>query len=99
MFFAEEVAPWDPSILFQYGAVGVIAALGVLFVRNAYTRETKRADEAQAEIARLNQLLRDKDATIQDRFLPALLETQTALRESASLLSELLSAGIRKAGR
>ena len=69
----------DPFL--QYGVVGAIAALGLIGLWQAYRREQKRADDANAEVARLNQAIIDK-------YLPSLAETAALLSDVKELLRE-----------
>lgn len=70
------------SVFLQYGAIGVIALVGVWFAHKAYRREADRADANEAEVRRLNQ-------AIQDRFVPAITESSVALRDTQELVREL----------
>ena len=79
MWLASSVNGVDFSPFLQYGVVGVIAALGLVFMYRSYQREVKRADEADAEVKRLNQ-------AIQDKMLPALLDSAALAREVSDLL-------------
>lgn len=71
-----------PSILYQYGAIG-IALLGtgyavrVLFQREirAHDLERQRADRMEAEVRRLNDL-------IQEKMLPVLVEATKVMSEA-----------------
>lgn len=69
------------SPFLQYGVVGVIAMLGLSGMYQAYKREQKRADDANAEVARLNQAIIDK-------YLPSLAETAVLLGDVKELLRD-----------
>jgi hypothetical protein len=88
LLLVQDAAP-DPSVFLNYGALGAITVILVVFARAAYKRESERADAANSEVARLNQV-------IQDRYLTALTETNTALTETNRILAELRAAGVRK---
>lgn len=81
MLAADTTAVPDVSQLFNYGAVGVLAALGAWFARVAYKREAERADRLDAEVIRLN-------GVIQEKCIPALLAAGAALERSAKVLAE-----------
>lgn len=73
-----------PSILYQYGAIGVVLlgaayAVKALFAREvqALERERERADRMEAEIRRLN-------AVIQDKFVPVLSAATKTISEALS---------------
>jgi hypothetical protein len=74
--------PSDLSTLGNYGVVGVMLALFIGFSYRLITRETKRADDNAGEVRRLNEL-------IQDKVIPALVDSASALRESAELVRDL----------
>lgn len=73
----------DLSVLGQYGAVGLMALLGLLFARTAYKRETDRGDRLEAEVLRLNTF-------IQDKAVPALVVATEAVSDHTALVRELL---------
>lgn len=77
---ADATGAVDLSLFAQYGAVGVIATLGVWFARGAYRREVDRADRLEAEKGKL------ADAII-DRVLPVLNAATRACEESAEVLN------------
>jgi len=59
------------AILAQYGAIGLLASLALLAVRtlfvretDAHDKETKRADRAEEELAKLNELVRNQYISI-----------------------------------
>lgn len=90
---AAEDVPGGLGVLAQYGALGVIAALLVVFARTAikrdadrseaaWRREVERADRLEAEVNRLNN-------SIQEKAIPALLAGATAINECTQMLREM----------
>lgn len=82
-FFAEWLA--DPSAtavdvtgFLQYGAVGLIAGLGIIFFRQAYKRESERADRIEAKYDR-----------VMDKVIPVLMETAAAAKQNMELLKDV----------
>lgn len=73
----------DPTAidLAQYGAIGTLCALLVAFAFRAWKRETERADRLEAENGRLH-------GDIQEKAIPALLASATALTEVTELLRD-----------
>lgn len=70
----------DLNPFLQFGAVGAIAAMGLVFMWQAYKREQKRADDNEAEVKRLNQAIIDK-------YLVAQTESMHVLNEVADMLN------------
>lgn len=66
------------SPLLQYGAIGVIAALLIVFARGAYQREAKRADALDEELRRLN-------ADMRERLVPLMTDVVRVLAEVNAL--------------
>ncbi len=73
--------PGSVAGLVQYGAVGIVASLGLWFMWRAYRRECDRADRLEADN-------KAQAAAIQDRVIPALLSATRAVEESTELLRE-----------
>lgn len=81
LFQAAGAAAPDLSPLWlQYGAIGLIAALGIWFAFKAYKREVDRGDKLFADVTRLNQALLD-----QARSTDA---STAAMRDVVELLKE-----------
>lgn len=78
--FAAESGAIDFSIFAQYGVLGILAALLIMFAKGAHQRERDRADRMEAENKRLNEL-------ILDRVIPALTSATRAAEESTELLN------------
>lgn len=93
MIPALEDAP-DPGNLdlAQYGAIGVLLMAFIVFAYRAWQRETTRADrieaEARAERERLEAENRRLHSDIQEKAIPALLASATALTEVTELLRD-----------
>lgn len=83
MFFADGS---DPILtgLGQLGVAGTILGILLMFGRQQLKRESERADANAAEVARLN-------TSIQEKYIPSLLDSQRALAESNVVLSEVKS--------
>lgn len=79
--WAADAGPADLAALTQYGVLGVLAAILIVFARLAYKRETDRADRLEAELNRLN-------TSIQEKAIPALLAAATAIEECTELLRD-----------
>lgn len=78
----EDVTGGGLDILYQYGAIGVVAALLTVFARASYKRETDRSDRLEGEVFRLHQV-------IQERHIPALESAAHALQEATFALREI----------
>ena len=72
----------DLNVWAQYGVLGIITGILILFARGAYQRERDRADRLEEDNKRLNEL-------IADRVIPALLSAARAAEESADMLRTL----------
>lgn len=78
---AAEELPASVGGLVQYGALGIIASLGLWFMFRAWRRECERAD-------RLEQHNKEQAAAIQDKVIPALLSATRAVEESTELMRD-----------
>ena len=81
LYAAAEQLPAGVSGLVQYGALGVIASLGLWFMWRAYRRECDRAD-------RLEEHNKEQSAAIQDKVIPALMSATRAVEESTELMRD-----------
>jgi hypothetical protein len=90
MFFGAE----DPvsGVLVQYGAVGVIAMLGIMVSRvlfnrlnQALERETARADRLEDELRKLNE-------TVRTEYVTTLAATQHSMRDASRAVADALAA-------
>lgn len=99
-FFAEWLAATPGTVdvggFLQYGAVGLIAALGIVFFRLAYKRESDRSDriEADAKTDRIEALVKSDKASqrydeLVEKILPVMLETALAAKQNMELLKEV----------
>lgn len=77
---AAEDMSFDMSLFAEYGVLGIIALMLIIFAKGAHQRERDRADRMEAENKRLNEL-------ILDRVIPALTSATRAAEESAELLN------------
>lgn len=73
----------DVTNLFQFGAVGAIAALLIIFAKGAYADVKQERDEAKAEVRRLNEIIRETYVTIAK-------ESSTALTRATDVLKEVV---------
>lgn len=83
MYFAAEGGT-DPLLtgLGQLGVSGAILSLLLVFGKQQIKRESDRADANAAEVQRLN-------TSIQEKYIPSLLDGQRALAESNKVLGEV----------
>ncbi len=79
---ADPTGSLDLSVFAQYGVLGIITLILILFARGAYQRERDRADRIEQENQRLHEL-------IIDRVIPALSSATRAAEESAELLAAM----------
>lgn len=75
---AASTGPVDLGGFLQYGAVGLIAALGVSFFFLAWKDQKERADRNES---RYDQMV--------DKVIPVLLETASAARQNMDLLKDV----------
>lgn len=71
------------SVYIQYGALGVTALLALGAVRVLFQREVQAHDAAQKRADRLEEELRQHNATVQERYL-------TTLAEATRVMSDVL---------
>lgn len=76
----------DPSLLAQYGAIGIIAAMALFAVRvlfqrmiAAYDREKERADRLEEELRSMNELIRDRYLASMTRATVTVAEANQAV--------------------
>jgi hypothetical protein len=84
-----ETSPIDGSTWLQYGAIGLMCLVLLVFsrallgfARGAYQREQQRADTAETEVVRLNTM-------ILERALPALLAAAKAAEDAAVVIGAM----------
>ncbi len=78
---AVEQLPTSVGGLVQYGALGIVAGLGLWFMWLAYRRECERTDRLEADNKALN-------TAIQDKVIPALMSGTSALESGTELMRE-----------
>lgn len=66
----------------QLGVAGAILTILLMFGKQVLKRESDRADANAAEVQRLN-------LSIQEKYIPSLLDSQRALQESNKVLVEV----------
>lgn len=94
MIFAQTLPAPDPGSLdlAQYGAIGVLLVAFIVFAYRAWQRETVRADRIEAAAAvereRLEAENRRLQADIQEKAIPALFASATALSEATELMRD-----------
>lgn len=81
--------PVDLGTLAQYGVVGLVAAGGIIFARTSYKRETDRSDRAEAEVARLNKVIIERNDMIVDRVIPALANAASAAEAANQMVRDM----------
>ena len=72
----------DLNTFAQFGVLGIIAGMLIIFAKGAHQRERDRADRLEADNKRLNEL-------ILDRVIPALTSATRAAEESSELLNAI----------
>lgn len=84
----------DPvtGVLVQYGAVGVIAILGILVSRTLYNRLSQALDRETARGDRLEQELRTLNETVRTEYVTTLAAASHAIQESSRAVADALSA-------
>lgn len=89
MTAAAAVAAADPTgALIQYGALGILAALGVLAVRVLFTQLNANATREQARADRLEEELRKANADLQDKVLPVLAAAQQVMTSAMDVIRD-----------
>ncbi len=71
------------AVFLQWGVVGVVAFLGLLFAYKANQKTEARADRLEAQLSNLHQETRDK-------IIPALVASTQTNGEVAEVLRDLL---------
>lgn len=79
---ADPTGSLDLSVFAQYGVLGILTLMLIIFARGAYQRERDRADRIEVENQRLHEL-------IIDRVIPALSSATRAAEESTELLAQM----------
>lgn len=83
VFIADAPTGGSPlDYLVQYGVLGIVATVLIIFAKSAYSREVARADAAEKENKELNELFRD-------RLAGSLEKSASAVEASALLLRDI----------
>ena len=90
MTFAAE----DPvtGVLIQYGAVGVIALLGIFGTRVLYNRLVQALDRETARADRLEDELRKLNETVRTEYVTTLAAASHAIQDANRAVADALSA-------
>jgi hypothetical protein len=74
----------DPVLaLVQYGALGIIVILLVIYTRGSLTRERTRTDKAEQQVDKLNEYIRDA-------LLPKMGEATLLYKQVSEVLEEAI---------
>lgn len=81
-YLAAEGGTSDPlTMLLQYGVLGIVAVLLIIFARSAINRDRDRADKAEAQVKELNDFIRNE-------LLPRQVEATILHKQVAEVLAE-----------
>lgn len=84
MFWAATADTSDPLLtLVQYGALGVIVILLVVYTRGSLSRERERTDKAEAQVKELNDFVRGE-------LLPKTVAATDLYKQVAEVLEEAI---------
>lgn len=88
------IAADDPitGVLVQYGAVGVIALLGIIVSRVLFTRLNQALDREIARGDRLEEELRKLNETVRTEYVTTLASAAHAIQDANQAVSNALSA-------
>lgn len=94
-WFAATSVPGDPlSALLQYGVLGIVVVLLILYTRGSITREREKADQAvQRERERADQMQAQVDKLndyIRGEMLPKQVESSILHRQVAEVLEQAI---------
>lgn len=94
MIIFQIAAEADPvnNALLQYGAVGVIALLGILVSRVLFNRLNQALDRETARADRLEDELRKLNETVRTEYVTTLAAASHALQESQRAVADALAA-------
>lgn len=85
--------PSDPTgVLLQYGALGVLTLLAIIAVRVMYQREVAAYEHERDRADRLEQELRDLNATIRSEYIGTISQATRAIAEANEAVSNALAA-------
>jgi len=77
----------DIGLLYQYGGLVFLSVVALAAVRVLFSREAKSLDLERERADRLQEELRKLNATIQDRFVPALERSQQTVERALKLIA------------
>lgn len=83
----QESSPSE-AVLLQYGAVGLIALLALVAVRELFKQKVAAHDYDRQRADRLEEELRNLNQSMQERVVPALEASSRAMQEAAAVLRE-----------
>jgi dihydrodipicolinate synthase/N-acetylneuraminate lyase len=88
------IAAQDPvtGVLVQYGAVGVIALLGILVSRVLFARLNQALDREIARADRYEDELRKLNETVRTEYVTTLASAAQAIQDANQAVSNALSA-------
>lgn len=82
--FAADAVPADPlTALLQYGVLGIVVILLVIYTRGSIARERESADKAQQQVKELNEFIRAE-------MLPKQIEATVLHKQVAEVLEEAI---------
>lgn len=82
MYLAAEAAATDPmAMLLQYGVLGIVAVLLIIYTRGSIARDRERADKAEAQVRELNDFIRNE-------LLPKQVESTILHKQVAEVLAD-----------
>jgi predicted NAD/FAD-binding protein len=83
----------DPAALFaQYGAIGTIAALALLAVKVMFNRETKAHDDQRARADRLEAELGKLNALVREQYIQTIAAASQAINDANRAVADALAA-------
>lgn len=84
----------DPvsGVLVQYGAVGVIAMLGLIVSRVLFNRLNQALDRETARADRLEDELRKLNETVRTEYVTTLAATQHSMQDASRAVADALAA-------
>lgn len=95
-WLAETTGDLGAGTLAQYGAIGVFSVILIVavralavFAKGAYTREQTRADQAEAEVRRLNAASLERERLLSEKAIPALFAAAKAAEDSAEVIAAM----------
>lgn len=87
--FAAEAAGDPLTVLLQYGVLGVVAVLLIIYTRSSIARDREKADRAEAQVRELNDFIRNELLPKQTEATILYKQVAEVLSEAVQLISEL----------